>query len=155
MTEELHKAKVSVADTKDIPAEFLDIADPEGHLVGLQGDLKTKQKLREEALNEKTKAATNLENYEKSISGDPEADKEKAERDFNEQKELLAHWQHIAEVFAQKKKNIADNPLVDLASHFTRYLGIISGGKVASEFPEADKLNMNIYSSDRLVDYDR
>lgn len=153
LTEELQKAKESVADTKDIPAEFLNIADPEGHLDGLQRDLKFKQQLREDALREKTTAATNLENYEKNISGDPEADVEKAERDFNEQKELLVHWQHIAEVFAQQKENIADNPLVDLATHFTRYLGIISGGKVASEFPEADKLNMNIYSSDRLVDY--
>ena len=155
LNEELRKAKESVADTKDIPTEFLDIADPEGHLDGLQGDLKFKQQLREDALREKTTAATNLENYEKSISGDPEADKEKAERDFTEQKELLAHWQHIAEVFAQQKKNLADSPLVDLAAYFTRYLGIISGGKVVSEFPEADKLIMNIYSSDRLVDYSK
>lgn len=41
----------------------------------------------------------------------------------------------------------------DISESFTRYLGIISGGKVFSEFPEADKLNMNIYSDNKLLDY--
>ena len=50
-------------------------------------------------------------------------------------------------------ENIHDNPMQDIAENFTRYLGIISGGKVSSEFPEADKLNMNIYSDNRLLDY--
>ena len=30
---------------------------------------------------------------------------------------------------------------------------MISGGKVESDFPEADKLNMNIYSDNKLLDY--
>ena len=41
----------------------------------------------------------------------------------------------------------------DISESFTRYLGIISDGKVFSEFPEADKLNMNIYSDNKLLDY--
>ncbi len=41
----------------------------------------------------------------------------------------------------------------DIAERFTHYLSIISGGKVSSEFPEADKLNMNIYSDNKLLDY--
>lgn len=106
-------------------------------------------------MRKKTVAATSLEQYKESISDDPIADVEKAEREFAEQKALLAHWKHIEKVFEQQKENITENPLVDLAENFTRYLGIISGGKVASEFPDADKLNMNIYSSDRLIDYSK
>ena len=41
----------------------------------------------------------------------------------------------------------------DIAESLLHYLKAITGGKVSSEFPEADKLNMNIYSDDRLLDY--
>ena len=41
----------------------------------------------------------------------------------------------------------------DISDRFTHYLGIISGGKVSSEFPESDRLNMNIYSDNKLLDY--
>ena len=152
---ELSKAKEAMSGTEDIPSEFADIADPEGHLERLLKDLKYKQQLREEALREKTATATSLERYKENINGDPVADVERAEHLLDEQKTLLDHWQHIAEIFAQQKENVVDNPIVDLAANFTRYLGIISGGKVASEFPEVDKLNMNIYSSDRLIDYSK
>ena len=42
-----------------------------------------------------------------------------------------------------------------ITKHFARYLSLISGGKVSPEFPQADKLDMNIYSGDRLVSYRR
>ena len=41
----------------------------------------------------------------------------------------------------------------DIADRFAHYLRVISGGKVESDFPEADKLNMNIYSDNKLLDY--
>ena len=41
----------------------------------------------------------------------------------------------------------------NLAARFAHYLDMISGGKVSSEFPEGDKLNMMVYSSDNLLDY--
>ena len=41
----------------------------------------------------------------------------------------------------------------DIADRFAHYLSVISGGKVESYFPEADKLNMNIYSDSKLLDY--
>ena len=41
----------------------------------------------------------------------------------------------------------------DIANHFAHYLAVITDGKVSSEFPEANKLNMNIYSENRLLDY--
>lgn len=150
---ELGKAKASVSAVADIPDKFAGIADPEAYLETLQNELRATRQLREDALREKSTAASRLEAYKENISGDPVDDAEKAERAFEEQKELLAHWQHIATVFAAQKENVADHPFEDLAASFTRYLGMISGGRVASEFPEADRLNMNIYSSDRLLDY--
>lgn len=150
---ELKKTKDSVSGAEDIPAEYLRITDPDAHLESLQNDLKFKQSLRETALTSKTATASKLESYKENINGDPVADVEKAERVFEEQKELLNHWLHIAEVFKTQKENIHDNPMQDIADRFTHYLGIISGGKVSSEFPEADKLNMNIYSDNKLLDY--
>ena len=152
---DLSKARDSVSATEDIPAEFASISNPEGHLESLKDTLDAERKRREDALREKTATATSLERYLESVSGDPDANKEKAERMFEEQKALLAHWKHIAQVFARQKESITNNPLMDLAANFTHYLDIISGGKVASEFPDADKLNMNIYSSDRLIDYSK
>jgi len=150
---ELKKEKGSVMGTEDIPAEYLSITEPDTHLESLQNDLKFKQSLRETALTSKTAAASKLESYKENISGDPMADVEKAERVFEEQKALLNHWIHIAEVFKAQKENIRDNPMQDIAYRFTHYLSVISGGKVSSEFPETDKLNMNIYSDNKLLDY--
>ncbi len=153
LQQELDKAKASLAAAEDIPAEFAAISDPERHLELLKSRLDAKREQRETALRKKTAAGTCLEKYQENLSADPEANVKKAERALEEQKVLLTHWKHIAEVFAAQKGNIANHPLSDLAENFSRYLGIISGGKVGSEFPEADKLNMNIYSSDRLVSY--
>ena len=150
---ELKKAKDSVSGAEDIPIEYLSITDPDAHLESLQNDLKFKQSLRETALTSKTAAASKLESYKENINGDPMVDVEKAERVFEEQKTLLNHWFHIAEVFKAQKENIHDNPMQDIADRFTHYLTVISGGKVSSEFPEADKLNMNIYSDNKLLDY--
>ena len=150
---ELKKAKASVSAAEDIPSEYLSITDPEGHLEFLQNELKRKQELREAALTEKSATASKLDTYKETH---PEACQEtvdKAERDFEETKSLLCHWLHIAEVFKEQKESIDNNPMLDIAENFTRYLGVISGGKVSSEFLEADKLNMNIYSDNRLLDY--
>lgn len=150
---ELKKAKDTVSGAEDIPAEYLSITDPDAHLESLQNDLKFKQSLRETALTSKTAAASKLESYKENISGDLTEEAEKAERIFEETKSLLAHWLHIAEVFNAQKENIHTNPMQDIADRFAHYLSVISGGKVESEFPEADKLNMNIYSDNKLLDY--
>lgn len=150
---ELKKTKESVSGAENIPVEYLSITDPDAHLESLQNDLKFKQTLRETALTSKTAVASKLESYKENLNGDPVADVEKAERKFEEQKALLNHWLHIAEVFKAQKENIHDNPMQDIADRFTHYLSIISDGKVSSEFPEADKLNMNIYSDNKLLDY--
>lgn len=150
---ELKKAKDSVSVAEDIPAEYLTVSDPDAHLAALQSDFKFKQSLREAALTAKTSDASKLESFKENFSGDPASEALKAETAFEEQKSLLHHWLHIAEVFKAQKENIRDNPMQDLADSFTHYLSVISGGKVSSEFPETDKLNMNIYSENRLLDY--
>lgn len=153
MDAELKKARDSLSGAEDIPAEYLGISDPDAHLETLQNDLKAKQSRREAALTSKTAAASKLESYKENISGDPTAEAEKAERIFEETKSLLAHWLHIAEVFKAQKENIHSNPMEDIADRFAHYLSVISGGKIESDFPEADKLNMNIYSDNKLLDY--
>ena len=150
---ELKKAKESISGAEDIPAEYLGISDPDGHLEFLQNDLRCKQSRRESALTAKTAAASKLESYKENISGDPTAEVEKAQRHFEETKSLLAHWLHIGDVFRAQKENIHANPMQDIADRFAHYLSVISGGKVASDFPEADKLNMHIYSDNKLLDY--
>lgn len=150
---ELKKAQESVSGTEDIPPEYLGISDPDRYLKGLQDDLRLKQSLREAALTEKTAAAERLDRFKEEHPEICREALEKAERSFEEAKSLLNHWLHIEKVFREQKQNIRDNPMEDIADRFTYNLGIISDGKVSSEFPEADKLNIKIYSSDRLLDY--
>lgn len=150
---ELKKAEESVLGAQDIPAEYISISDPDTHIEKLKNNLKNKQSLREEALTSKTAAASKLESYKENIGDDPAGDMEKAKRIFEEQKTLLNHWRHIEEVFKVQKENISNNPMQDIADRFTQYLGIISGGKITSEFPQADKLNINIFSDNKLLDY--
>lgn len=150
---ELKKEKESVSAVEDIPAEYLSISDPDTHLETLKRNLNSKQILRETALTAKTAAASKLESYQENLSSDPAENAERAERAFEEQKSLLTHWLHIAEVFKAQKENIHDNPMQDIADHFAHYLAVITRGKVSSEFPKADKLNMSIYSENRLLDY--
>lgn len=68
-------------------------------------------------------------------------------------KSLLTHWLHISEVFKTQKESIHDNPMKDIAESFSHYLEILSDGRVSSEFPEADKLAMQVYSDNRPLDY--
>lgn len=151
------EAQAIASQTADsgIPAEFAAVTDPEAHLAALQDAMKTKQRLREEALTAKTSAESKLETFRKDHAGDLRADAERAQNAFEEQKALLAHWKHIAAVFAREKAAVRDHPLEDLAANFSRYLSVITDGKVTSEFPEADKLDMSIYSADRSVDYSK
>lgn len=150
---EFTEAKETLASTEDIPAEYADISNPKIHLETLQNTREEKQRWYNERLVEKAKAVQNLENYKENLSENPKERMERAERVYEEQKALLNHWLHIAEVFKAQKENIHANPMQDIADNFARYLSIISGGKVSSEFPEGDKLNMSIYSDNKLLDY--
>lgn len=150
---ELRKAKESVSGIENIPPEYLGISDPDTYLKTLQNVWKSKQDFREKALTAKTAAASKLEGFKEKMSGDPVADAENAERIFEEQKTLLSHWVHIKEVFKAQKEKIHSNPMEDIADRFAHYLGVISDGKVESEFTETDKLNMDIYSDNKKLGY--
>lgn len=149
---ELNRA-MSATENENIPAEYREIADPEAHLLSLQNVCKQKQKLRETALTLKTAAESKLESYKENIADDPSEEAEKATRKFEEQKSLLSHWLHIFEVFKSQKENIHDNPMQDIADSFSHYLRVISDGRVSSEFPETDRLAMQVYSNDLPLDY--
>lgn len=136
-----------------IPTEYLSISDPEAHLLSLKSKLNSCREARETALSEKSSASGRLESYKENISCDPLAEMEKAEALFNEQLSLLNHWLHIKEVFISAKENVALNPMDDISQSFESYLSPISGGNISSEFPGGDKLDMNIYSGNRLIDY--
>lgn len=153
LEEELKNAKDAVSKTENIPEEYLGISDPEEHLKNLKKDWDDKYEVRDGALRAKEGTASKLEERRNKLSVDPEENYKKAELAFNEQKELLEHWKHIEEVFRNLKEEIDNNPMQDVAESFTRYLNVISDGKVSSEFPKADKLDMNIYSDDKLLDY--
>ncbi len=150
---ELKKEQESILVMQDVPAEYVCIADPEDYLVQLQSELNLKRSVREAALTAKTEAVSKLEAYKENLAGDPVENARNAERKFEETKELLGHWMHIAKVFAELKQNVQNNPMQDLSDSFTRYLDIISSGKISSEFPNPEKLSMNIYSGRNLVDY--
>ena len=150
---ELKNARESVSADGDIPAEYLSISDPDAYLKALRDDSEEKRSRREAALAEKAAAVSRRDSYQEKIPGDPVEDAEQAKRNFEEQKSLLAHWKHIEKVFKARKDAMQNEPMRDIADSFAHYLGVISGGKVSSEFPKADKLNMNIYSGNRHLDY--
>lgn len=150
---ELKDAEESVDESEDIPPEYRDVSDPEQHKKKSQADIDAKKDPRDVALQNKQAAETTLEAYQKGLTGDPAEDLERAERRFEETKVLLAHWLNIRDVFQQQKKLLTNNPMQDLADSFAHYLGVISANRVTTEFPDMDKLSMNIYSNDLQLDY--
>lgn len=150
---ELEKAKNSLAEADTTPVEFASVSDPEAYMNMLRNSLEMKRSLREKALTAKTAAASKLESYLENIHGDPNADFEEAQRLLSEKKSLLNHWLHIQDVFLEQKKQLNANPMQDIADSFAHYLSVISDGQISSEFPRADKLAMQVYSGERLMDY--
>ena len=127
--------------------------DPEAYLEQLQASLMNAQQRKEQALAAKTVAAGRLEGYQEGLDGDPRETFEAAQRRLDEQKELLGHWMHIKEVFLAQKEQLGGNPMVELAARFQDNLRVLSGSRVTSEFPDADRLQMQIYSNNRAIDF--
>ena len=150
---DLQNAQTSVDDAADIPAEYLSIADPEKHLEQLKRNMNKLRDERETALTKKTTATNTLDAYKDDHPEVCPETVERAAQNFEEIKSLLNHWLHIRKAFQAQKETIHDNPMQDIAANFTRYLSVISEGKISSEFPTEDKLEMNIYSNNRLLDY--
>lgn len=154
LSAELQKTKEALS-AEDIPEEYLNISDAKAYLEQLQNNLKSAQALCENARDEKITAENRLESFQENLSDDPAKAVENAKRIFEEQKSLLSHWVHIEEVFKAEKAKIHDNPMQDIAEHFSDYLNLISNGRVSSEFPEANKLDMKIYSGKNVLDYEK
>lgn len=150
---ELEKTENLLSKAENIPAEYEMISNVDEHLETLKNDLGDKRARREKALTDKTTIASKLEGYQENISVDPVADFEEKKRIFSETKSLLHHWLHIRKVFLEQKENLNANPLQDIAESFTRYLGLITDGRISSEFPEMGRLAMQVYSDNRLIDY--
>ena len=149
---EIKEDEKALPNESNIPAEYRNITNLEGYRDKLKEERDSQQKLKETAKESKDKAEGKLEDYDKAAA---EAKAEDAERDLNEKKELLNHWQHIKEVFDGLKADMHNNPMEDIAKSLTKYLGLISGGKVSGEFPDQSKLDMKIYSGNNLLDYSK
>ena len=152
---ELEGINAYLATVNDIPAEYLSIADPENELKRLESELKAVQAKRDEAFSAESYAKSRLDTYREGLNDDPREALEAAKRAYEEKLSLLNSWVHIAEVFEKSRKAVSDNPMKDISDRFSEYLAIISDKRVSTEFPEENKLNINIYSNNSLLTYDK
>ncbi|MBQ8261745.1 MAG: hypothetical protein IJZ00_05620 [Lachnospiraceae bacterium] len=153
LLEELSKVEKELAAAGEIPEKYREISDAGAYLQELELRHKEAQQAREDAVKEKASAVSLLESFTQKKESDLYEEVEKTHREFIQQKQLLSHWRHILEVFYEEKTALKDNPLEDLAEKFARYVNVISGGRVASEFPEDGKFDMQIFCSERRMDY--
>ncbi|WP_322199893.1 ATP-binding protein [Acutalibacter intestini] len=151
--EKLEKVRQALKETENIPEGFLDIPDPQAHLKRLETLREERRAAREMALTAKAAAQSRLEAYKENLEEDPAAAMTRAVEDFEAQKELLGHWLHIEEVFLGRKEALSANPMQRLAQNFAYYLEVLSKGQVQTEFLQGDRLDLDLYSKERLVDY--
>lgn len=141
------------ADAGEVPEEYRKVTDPKIYLEMLKRTARERRAEKDAAFAGKSAAEGRLEAYRAGQESDPREAVRAARQRLREQKEDLAHWTHILEVFEQQKAALAGNPMEDIAEAFGRYLGMISGGRVSTEFRSQDRLDMDIYSGSHLVDY--
>ena len=151
---EIFAYKESEKEAENIPEEYLGISDPQAYLKALKDAIDMAGDSCDAASGERTTALVNLSNYSE-LHPDPKAALERAERIFNEKNALLKHWIHIKEVFGEVREDFRGNPMEKLSESFTNYLGIISGERISSEFPDQEKLDMEIYSGKNKLDYEK
>lgn len=151
----LEQLRALLAEEEDIPEKYRRVDNPEWYLNTLRQSADNLRTAREEALRRKTETETRLDALYLSLSEDPAEKAERTDEAFRQTKELLSHWMHIRAVFEDQKQRISDSPLQGLADRFLSYLRLLSDGRVCSEFPEKDALQMRILSGDRLVNYDQ
>lgn len=150
---ELERAKAEASAAEDVPEEYMNVSDPAAYLERLQQTQRDARSQQNKALSEKAAAEANLERFRDEMTEDPNEAVYNAEHRFAEQKELLAHWKHIDSVFAEHRAALSSSPMSDIAERFAQNLELISGGRDAAELPNGNKLDFNVYSADRLVDY--
>ena len=150
---ELERARAESAAAEDVPEEYMNISDPADYLERLQQTQRDARSHQSKALSEKSAAEARLEDFRDEMTEDPNEAVYNAEHRFAEQKELLTHWKHIDSVFAEHRAALSSSPMSDIAERFAQNLELISGGRDAAELPNGNKLDFNVYSADRLVDY--
>ena len=149
------KADDVLREMEDIPAEYSGISNPQEHLAALARQVQDREDVRSDRMNLKSYAEGQLKAYQDSLTNDPAEELDRASRVFEEQNILLHRWLDIQEVYERLREELTLNPMEDIADRFSRNLSLISGGGVFSEFPQLDKLDMNIYSGQRHLSYDK
>lgn len=150
--DEYNKAMEAIKE-EEIPEEYRN-KDPEWYRQSLRNNLEISRKNSESALEKKSVCRGALKAFEET-KGDLEAQAEEAAWKLDLLKTELAHWEHIKKVFDEQREKIASSPLHDLAESFSKYLKMITGGKVSSRFPDEKKLDMKVLSDDCALDYEK
>lgn len=153
LSEEIEQIERSMK-IEDIPEKYSRVSDVEKYLRELEEGLEKEQDEEKKVQDLRTEAKTKLDGRQEENPDFEEKCKE-ADRQLNEKKRELSHWVHIREVFEEQRDQLFAHPMKGLSESFARYLGVISENKVSSEFLEKDKMNMDIYSGGRLLDYDK
>ncbi len=151
---ELKEKEENLKSVEDIPEEYTNL-DPEIYRAELQSKLKILHSSRDEVAALKTAAITKLEDLKDGLEIDSVVAFEDAKENFKEIKELINHWNNIKDTFENLKLAVDNNPMEGLSASFFRYLTIISEGKITSEFPDGEKLDMKVYSGENLLSYDK
>ncbi len=152
---ELSQLRGDLHEADSIPEEYLSISSPEEYLENLRSVLDMKRGVRESAFRAKTEAVQAAESFKDSLTEDPSEALDNARSVLAETTELLNHWIHISETLEEIRAGIEDNPMQSLADGFLRNLGIISGGRITTEFTSRERPDMLIYSGDNRLDYSK
>ena len=150
---EFERIKEEMKTLQDVPQEYLGV-DPERYRQTLKAEEERRSKELDRANEERVAALTRLQQYRSEVSCDDEA-AEEAARTLEERKEELGHWLHIKEVFERRRAAMGSSPMHDLAESFSKYLSIISDGKVSSKFQSEEKMDVNVYSDARPMDFEK
>lgn len=149
---ELERLRRALNQAQGVPEEYRAIPDPEAQLRNLKAQRDDLTAAKEAAHSAKVSAEARLEAQQQS-DGVLAESAEGKKRAFEEAKDALGHWLHIQRVFEAKKEELSAHPMRDIAASFENYLGILSGGRVSSEFAHPDKVEPHIYSGNHLLDY--
>ena len=153
ISRETEKIASQLAGATDIPKEYLEIEDIDEYCNNEKEKLTLLRKNSEQAFRNKAEAVQRLEVFKENYGEDILDRLSTASTDFENQKELLACWEHILEVFYECKNKINDNPTENLAESFLHYLTQLTDEKVTSAFPEKNKIEISVFSSDSLLSF--
>ena len=136
-----------------IPEEFSEIENVEAYVKQLEDEKNEATEKRDECLTSKIKAEEALSIVVDNIDYDPSDNYLKKKKLFEMVKANLKHWLHIKEVLLEVKAGINSSPMADVADSFSKYLSIITDGKISTESNDDEKLDVSIYTGNKFVDF--